>query len=160
VGARHKLAAYPVCPTGGSRLLLGCEPKPSAEGGSIFKVEQNGSERCDLAPNSSFVRVQVPVRIVGEGQSGEATFRYSIGSFTSHEAKLLLKAGFETNLRFRVPEELFRPRERLVLEVLAKSNEASRKVLWAKRYEVGWTGKEPHLEPMPDSLGDAPGETA
>jgi hypothetical protein len=114
----------------------------------IFKVEENGSERCELAPNSNFVRVHVPVRIVGEGQADEATFRYSIGSFTSKEAKLLLKGGFETNLRFRVPQELFRARERLVLEVLVKSGEGSQKVLWTKRWEVAWRGKAPALEPM------------
>ena len=114
----------------------------------IFRVEQNGSERCELAPNSSFVRVQVPVRIVGESQRGEATFRYRIGSFTSQEAKLLLRGGFETNLRFRVPQELFRARERLVLEVLAKSGEGSQKVLWTKRWELTWHGKAPSLEPI------------
>jgi hypothetical protein len=124
----------------------------------IFKVEENGSERCDLAPNSSFVRVQVPVRIVGEGRIGEATFHYSIGSFTSKEAKLLLKGDFETNLRFRVPQELFRFRERLVLEVFAKSGEGLQKVLWAKRYEAGWTGSVPHLEPMANYLEEAPEE--
>jgi hypothetical protein len=114
----------------------------------IFKVEENGSERCELAPNSNFVRVHVPVRIVGEGQRDEATFRYRIGSFTSKEAKLLLRGGFETNLRFRVPQELFRARERLVLEVLAKSGEGSQKVLWTKRWEVAWRGKAPALEPI------------
>jgi len=124
----------------------------------IFKVEENGSERCELAPNSNFVRVHVPVRIVGDGQPGEATFRYSVGSFTSKEAKLLLKGGFETTLRFRVPQELFRVRERLVLEVLAKSDKGLQKVLWAKRYEAGWTGSVPHLEPMADYLGEAPEE--
>ena len=108
-------------------------------------MEENGSERCELAPNSNFVRVHVPVRIVGEGQPGEATFRYSIGSFTSKEAKLLLRGGFETNLRFRVPQELFRARERLVLEVLAKSD---KKVLWTKRWEIAWRGKAPSLEPI------------
>src|SRR5664280_6131 len=114
----------------------------------IFKVEENGSERCELAPNSNFVRVHVPVRIVGDGQPGEATFRYSVGSFTSKEAKLLLKGGFETTLRFRVPQELFRVRERLVLEVLAKSDKGLQKVLWAKRWEVAWRGKAPALEPI------------
>ena len=114
----------------------------------IFRVEQNWSERCELAPNSSFVRVQVPVRIVGEGPRDEATFRYRIGSFTSHEARLLLKGGFETNLRFRVPEELFRPQEHLVLEVLAQNNEGAKKVLWTMRWEVAWQGKAPSLQPM------------
>ena len=39
----------------------------------IFQVEQHGSESCELSTNSSFVRVRVPVRIEGEGASGEAT---------------------------------------------------------------------------------------
>ena len=62
--------------------------------------------------------------------------------------KLLLKGGFETTLRFRVPQELFRVRERLVLEVLAKSDKGLQKVLWAKRWEVAWRGKAPALEPI------------
>jgi hypothetical protein len=111
-------------------------------------VEQNGSERCELSPNSSFVRIRVPLRASGEGQRGEASFRYSIGSFTGTEIKLLLVAGFHTNLGFRIPQELFRPREHLVLEVLSEGN--PRKVLWSKRYEVGWRGKEPFLEPVAD----------
>ena len=51
-------------------------------------------------------------------------------------------------MRFRVPQELFRVRERLVLEVLAKSDKGLQKVLWAKRWEVAWRGKAPALEPI------------
>jgi hypothetical protein len=87
---------------------------------------------------------------VGEGQKREAAFRYSIGSFTGGEIKLLLEAGFQTSLGFRIPQELFRPRERLILEVLTQSTEGPRKVLWSKRYEVGWRGNAPHLEPVAD----------
>ena len=113
-------------------------------------MEQNGSEQCELSPNSSFVRIRVPLRAAGEGQRGEATFRYSIGPFTGKEIKLLLGAGFETSLGFRIPQELFRPRERLILEVLSQGNPGPRKVLWSKRYEVGWRGNEPRLEPVTD----------
>jgi len=117
---------------------------------AIFKVEQNGSERCELSPNSSFVRIRVPLRAVGEGQRGEASFRYSIGPFTGKEIKLLLEAGFHTSLGFRIPQELFRPREHLILEVLSEGSPGPRKVLWSKRYEVGWRGNAPHLEPVAD----------
>ena len=117
---------------------------------AIFKVEQNGSERCEISPNSSFVRIRVPLRASGEGQRGEATFRYSIGPFTGKEIKLLLEAGFQTSLGFRIPQELFRPREHLILEVLLAGTGGPKKVLWIKRYEVGWRGKEPYLEPMAD----------
>ena len=117
---------------------------------TILTVEQNGSERCELSPNSSFVRIRIPLRAVGEDQRGEASFRFSLGCFTGKEIKLLLEAGFKTSLGFRIPQELFRPRERLVLEVLANSAAGPRKVLWSKRYEVGWRGKEPFLEPAGD----------
>jgi hypothetical protein len=117
---------------------------------TILTVEQNGSEKCELSPNSSFVRIRVPLRAVGEGQRREAIFRYSIGSFTGGETKLLLETGFETSLGFRIPQELFRPRERLILEVLLESTKGPRMVLWNKRYEVGWRGKVPSLEPVAD----------
>ena len=122
----------------------------TSRGATILTVEQNGSERCELSPNSSFVRIRIPLRASTEGQRGEASFRYSLGSFTGKEIKLLLEAGFETSLGFRIPQELFRPRERLILEVLTQSTEGPKKVLWSKRYEVGWRGKEPFLEPAGD----------
>ena len=96
---------------------------------AILTVEQNGSEKCELSPNSSFVRIRVPLRASGEGPASEAIFRYAIGSFTSGEIKLALEAGFKTSLGFRIPQELFRPRERLILEVLLDGNESPRKVL-------------------------------
>ena len=117
---------------------------------TILTVEQNGSERCELSPNSNFVRIRVPLRAVGEDQRGEASFRFSIGCFTGKEIKLVLEAGFKTSLGFRIPQELFRPRERLILEVLLDGNESPRKVLWSRRYEVGWREKAPSLEPVAD----------
>ena len=113
-------------------------------------MEQNGSERCELAPNSSFVRIRVPLRASGEGQRLEATFGFSIGSFTGGEIKLLLEAGFKTSLGFRIPQELFRPGEHLILEVLSEGTRGPKMVLWSKRYEVGWRGKAPYLEPADD----------
>ena len=117
---------------------------------TILTVEQNGSERCELAPNSSFVRIRVPLRASGEGQRLEATFGFSIGSFTGGEIKLLLEAGFKTSLGFRIPQELFRPGEHLILEVLSEGTRGPKMVLWSKRYQVGWKGKEPSLEPAGD----------
>ena len=117
---------------------------------TILTVQQNGSEQCELSPNSSFVRIRVPLRAVGDGQKREATFVFSIGSFTGAKIRLLLEAGFQTSLGFRIPLELFRPREHLILEVLSEGTGGPKKVLWAKRYEAGWRGKEPYLEPVAD----------
>ncbi len=117
---------------------------------SILKVEENGSESCELATNSSFVLVRIPVRIVGDGEKGEAIFHYSMGSFAGRDTALALGADGLTILRFRIPLELFRPRERLAVEVLASSDFGPQKVLWAKRWEVAWQGSAPALEPIPD----------
>lgn len=113
---------------------------------TILTVEQNGSERCELAPNSSFVRIRVPLRALGDGPRLKATFRYSIGSFTGGEIKLLLEPGFERSLGFRIPQELFRPGEHLILEVLSEGTREPKIVLWTKRYAVGWRGKAPYVE--------------
>jgi hypothetical protein len=114
----------------------------------ILKIEQYGSETCELPPSSSFVLVRVPVRIVGEGAKGEATFHYSIGSFVGRDSPLALQADLQTTLRFRVPLELFRPRERFAVEVHASGSTGSEKVLWTKRWEVAWRDKAPSLEPI------------
>jgi hypothetical protein len=84
---------------------------------------------------------------VGEGPAREAIFRYGIGSFTGGEIKLLLEPGFERSLGFRIPQELFRPGEHLILEVMLEGTEGPRKVLWRNRYEVGWRGQAPYLAP-------------
>ena len=114
----------------------------------ILKIEQYGSETCELPPSSSFVLVRVPVRIVGEGAKGQATFHYSIGSFVGRETTLALQADFQTTLRFRVPLELFRHRERFAVEVHASGSAGPEKVLWTKRWEVVWQGKAPSIEPI------------
>ncbi len=113
-----------------------------------MQVKENGSETCELSPNSSFVIVRIPVRIEGEGEKTEATFQYSISSFSGRETTLSLRAGLQTTLRFRVPLELFQTRERLTLEVRSGSVAHPGKVLWAKRYSVVWQGKAPSLEPL------------
>jgi hypothetical protein len=116
----------------------------------ILKIEQYGSETCELPPSSSFVLVRVPVHIVGEGAKGEATFHYSIGSFVGRETTLALRADLQTTLRFRVPLELFRSRERFAVEVYASGSTGPEKVLWTKRWEVAWRDKAPSLEPIAD----------
>jgi hypothetical protein len=113
-------------------------------------VEENGPQTCELSPNSSFALVRIPIYVEGEGQRSEATFHYSIGSFSGRETPLPLQAGFPTILRFRIPLELFRPRERLSVEIHADSPAGTEKVLWSKRWEVIWQGKTPALEPMTD----------
>jgi hypothetical protein len=116
----------------------------------IRKFEQHGSEACQRLPNSSFVLVGVPVRVVGEGAMGEATWHYSIGSFVGRDNTLVLHADLQTTLRFRIPLELFRPRERLALEIFASGSAGPQAVLWVKRWEIAWQGKAPALEPMAD----------
>ena len=115
---------------------------------SIFKIEENGSESCELSTNSSFVLVRVPVRIVGESQKRETTVHYSIGSFYARGSMLPLAADGHTTLRFRIPLELFRARERFAVEVLTGGAFSPEKILWAKRWTVAWQGKTPSLEPL------------
>ena len=116
----------------------------------IFKVEQHGSESCELSTNSSFVCVRVPIRIEGEGGRGAATFHYSIGSFAGRDTTLALLEGLQTTLRFRIPLELFRARERFAVEVLDGGAFSPEKILWAKRWIVAWQGKAPALAPLAD----------
>ena len=59
-------------------------------------------------------------------------------------------------LAFRVPKELFHPRQRFHLEVLARDREGLQRVLWAKRYEASWVGSVPHVEVVADLLGEEP----
>jgi hypothetical protein len=115
---------------------------------AILKIELCGSETCELSPSTSFVLVRVPVRIVGEGAKGEVTFHYSIGAFLGRDTTLALRADLETILRFRVPLELFRPRERFAVEVRVGGSAGPEKVLWTKRWEVTWQGKTPSIEPI------------
>jgi len=113
-------------------------------------VEQEGSESCELSTNSSFVCVRIPIRIEGGGAKNEASFHYSIGSFAGRDTPLALLEGLQTTLRFRVPLELFRARERFAVEVLAGGVFSPEKILWAKRWTVAWQDKAPALEPIAD----------
>ena len=122
----------------------------------MFGIEQHGSETCELLPTSRFILVRVPLRVTGEGQMQEANSRYRIDSFLGREAKLLLRGRQETTITFRIPEELFRPREWLTLEVYVKSKEGEEKILWAKRYEVGRRGLAPRLQPIVELSEEPP----
>ena len=78
--------------------------------------------------------MRIPILVEGEGQRSDATFHYSIGSFSGRETPLPLRAGLTTILRFRIPLELFRPREHLIVKVLARAPAGEERVLWAKRW--------------------------
>jgi hypothetical protein len=115
---------------------------------AIFRVEQNGSESCDPSTNSSFVLVRLPLRVEGADEKDEAVFHYSIGSFCGRDTPLALEEDGPTILRFRIPLELFRARERFAVELLAQGATGTMKVVWVKRWTVIWQGKVPALEPL------------
>ena len=119
-------------------------------GRAILRLEQNGAETCELCPNSNFVRIQVPLRVLGEGPESAAIFRYGLGPFSSREIPITPEPAQHVDLRFRLPKELFRSREHLVLEVFSPNHEGAKNVLWSTRYEVGWRGEAPYLEPVAD----------
>ena len=87
----------------------------------IFRVEENGSESCDLSTNSSFVLVRVPLRTQGADEKDQAAFHYSIGSFCGRDTPLALGEDEPIILRFRIPLELFRAGECFAVEVLART---------------------------------------
>ena len=122
----------------------------------ILKVEQNGSETCELFSGSSFVSVRVPVRIEGEGERSEAVFHYRVGSFCGRDTPLPLGAGLETTLRFRIPKEFFRSGELFTVEVLADSPAGTWTVLWARRWAVVWQGTAPALKPIAEESESFP----
>ena len=101
---------------------------------------------------------------MGEGPKTEATSRFQIGSFTGRDTAITLQADLDTILRFRIPEELFRDRERFTVEIRTTASPGSEAVLWTKRWEVAWHGTSPSLEPVadlslagPDFSGDLQG---
>lgn len=55
-------------------------------------------------------------------------------------------------LRFRIPQELFRDRERFSVEIRAGASASPQTVLWSKRWEVAWRGEVPSLEPIADLI--------
>ncbi|MHB8868388.1 MAG: hypothetical protein ACYC6T_09535 [Thermoleophilia bacterium] len=94
--------------------------------------------------------VRVPIRIESEGEEGEVNADYRIGGFHGRGTTLTLQHGLHTMLRFRIPQELFRDRERFSVEIRAGVSLGPQTVLWRKRWEVGWQGEVPSLEPVAD----------
>jgi hypothetical protein len=121
-----------------------------------LRIDQHGSESAEVAANGSFVVVQVPVVVGGEAPEGRVGLRFHIGSFQGRETQLLIGTGAQTKLTFRIPKELFRPRERLGLEVVARDEAGAEDILWARRYDAGWQGHDPFLEPLADYLAELP----
>ena len=121
-----------------------------------LRIDQDGSESAELSANGGFIVVQVPVVVLGEAPKGGAGFRFTIGSFQGRETRLLFGTKAPGRLTFRIPKELFRARERLSLEAIARDEQGSENILWAKRYEAGWLGSIPHVEPIADYLDEAP----
>ena len=118
---------------------------------------ENGAESSQLSSDGSFVIIQVPVTVLGEAPKDGASSRFTLGSFLGREIKLRIGTGAQATLAFRIPKELFRPRERLSLVVFVIEDGAE-KILWAKRYETSWLGSAPHLEALTDYLGEPPEE--
>jgi len=123
------------------------------------RVEQNGSETCEIAANGTFILVRVPVRATGERTKAKVLSRYQVGGFRGRETTWPPAEESHTILTFRIPRELFRDRERLSVEVLQINDGGGTETLWAKRYELRWAKDTPVLEPLPElssSLGDEP----
>ncbi|HZK14335.1 MAG TPA: hypothetical protein VFC55_07435, partial [Desulfobaccales bacterium] len=95
-------------------------------------------------------------RIEGEGKRGEATADYRIGTFCGRSTMLTLQAGLHTILRFRIPQELFRDREQLSVEILAGASAGPQTVLWTKHWEVAWRGEAPSLLQIADLIQEGP----
>lgn len=131
-------------------------PLESLRRGVVLNIQQYGSESGEVSTNGGFVVVHVPVQLAGEAPKGGATQRYSIGSFIGLETRLLARTGTQASLTFRIPKELFRARQHLKLEILARDDEGSEDVLWTKRYEASWTGSTPHIEPIVELIGERP----
>ena len=113
-----------------------------------MRVEQNGSETCELVSAGGFVRVHVPVRVGGELEKVKAVSRYHLGGFRGREITWSPREEQEDRLTFRIPRELFRERERLTLEVLRIDDPDGDETLWARRYELHWVNDAPQVEPV------------
>ena len=124
-----------------------------------MRVEQNGSETCEIAANGTFILVRVPVRATGERTKAKVLSRYQVGGFQGRETAWPAAGEYDTLPTFRTPRELFRARERLGVKVLQIDDGDGTETLWAKRYELLWAKDTPVLEPLSElssSLGDEP----
>lgn len=110
---------------------------------AIVRIEQYGPEACSTPPNSSFVLVDVPLHVVGDGVRGEAEYRYRIGTFLGRMVDWPMEQSEQLVIRLRIPAEKFRPGEDLSLEVMDKR---SGTVLWKKGWKAAWQGNAPAVE--------------
>ena len=126
----------------------------------ILKIEQNGPEVCSTPANSSFILVDIPLHVVGDGPRGEAEYRYRIGTFVGRVVSWSLEKDPRLVARMRIPDEKFRSGEELALEVLAKGSGV---VLWRKSWRAAWQGNAPAVEPAgpdrADTQADPDGRT-
>lgn len=116
-----------------------------------MRIEENGPETCRVSNDKGFVLVRVPVRVLGEDDA-RITSRYSIGGFVGRETAWPLSTDGDKVLSFRVPRELFRERERFIVEVLRTDAQGACSTLWTSKRVVHWAKDTPMLEPLPDIL--------
>ena len=69
---------------------------------------------------------------------------------------MCIRDSLHTILRFRIPQELFRDRERFSVEIRTGASAGPQTVLWTKRWEVAWRGTAPSLEPVADLAEEGP----
>ena len=115
-----------------------------------MRVESNGSESCKLVSDGGFVRIDVPVHVLGEVGKARVVSRYFVGAFVGRETAWSPRGENEDRLTFRIPRELFRERERLTLEILRTDNPAGDETLWTRRYELRWVNGALGVESISD----------
>ena len=113
-----------------------------------MRIESNGSETCMLVGGGGFVRVHVPVGVVGEVEKARVVSRYVVGAFVGRETAWSPRNEHEDRLTFRIPRELFREQERLTLQLLRTENLGGDETLWTRRYMLHWVNGEPGVEPI------------
>jgi hypothetical protein len=114
-----------------------------------LRIQQDGSESVRLSVDGGFVVVGVPVVMSTDAVQRGAVLRYSIGTFLGRETPLPTRHA-RANLSLRIPKELFRPGERLKVEVVSRDGRSPESTIWDRTYEAGWLGTAPHLEPLSD----------
>lgn len=122
-----------------------------------MRIEQNGPESAELSSDGSFVIVRVPVEISGDPPSGKMRLRYTLGAFMGREADIFVRSP-QDKLTVRIPKEIFRSRDRLSIQVFVLGETGRENSLWNARYEAGWLGSVPRLEPVADLLAEPPTE--
>jgi hypothetical protein len=115
----------------------------------VVKIEQIGLEVCKIAADGSFVLLRVPVQVAGEPE-GEATLRYTIGSFSGRETPWFLRPSHYSELCFRIPAERFRDRARLMVEVVASDRWGNPDRVWHKTYQARRRDERLFVEPLPE----------